>query len=246
MEDILLPNKPEFAKGERENEFIMTMGPFFHGYGHTVGNALRRVLLSSLPGAAVTAVKIQGATHEFAAIENVKEDVLEIILNLKKLRLKCHSDEPVKISLKAKGQKTVTAKDFEKNSDVEIVNKDLVIATLTEKAATFEMEVTVEKGRGYVPTEERGEEKPELGTIAVDALFSPIRSVGYKVEDMRVGQVTNYDKLTLTVETDGSVDAEEAVRHAAKILVDHFSILMNGSAEESSADEDEEDEDDEE
>ncbi len=225
MEDILLPSKVEIAPGERENESVLTMEPFFHGYGHTVGNALRRVLLSSLPGAAVVAVKIKNAQHEFSAIPNVKEDVLEIILNLKQLRLKLYSDEPVKIHLSVKGEKNVTAKDFEANSDVEIVNKSMHIATLTDKSAELEMEVTVAKGRGFVPTEERGKERGELGTIAVDALYSPIRSVGYKVDDVRVGQITNYDKLTLNIETDGSISAEEAIRQSAKVLMDHFGLL---------------------
>lgn len=225
MEDILLPKKPELSSGDRDNEYVMTMGPFFHGYGHTVGNALRRVLLSSLPGAAVTSVKIKGASHEFDTLEDVKEDVLEIILNLKQLRLKMFSEEPVTLTLKKKGQGAVTAGDIAKNSDVEVVNGDLVLANLTDKSAEMEMEITVAKGRGYVPTEERLEEKNEIGVIAIDSLFSPIRSVGYKVEDMRVGQITNYDKLTLTIETDGTVDAEEAVRQSAKILMDHFSIV---------------------
>lgn len=226
MEDILLPSKIEITPGERENESMLVMEPFFHGYGHTVGNALRRVLLSSLPGAAVTAVKIKGASHEFSALPNVKEDVLEIILNLKQLRLKVFSDEPVRLNLSVKGEKKVTAKDIEKNSDVEVVNPGLHVATLTDKSAELEMEITVAKGRGYIPTEERGkDQRGELGTIAVDALYSPIRSVGYKVDDVRVGQITNYDKLTLTIETDGTVSAEEAIRRSAKILIDHFGLL---------------------
>lgn len=225
MEDILLPNKPEITSGENENEYVMTMGPFFHGYGHTVGNALRRVLLSSLPGAAVTAVKITGASHEFDTLEDVKEDVLEIILNLKQLRVKMFSEEPVTLTLKKKGQGAVTAGDIEKNSDVEVVNPKLVLANLSDKSTELEMEITVAKGRGYVPTEKRLEEKNDIGTIAIDSLYSPIRSVGYKVEDMRVGQVTNYDKLTLTIETDGTVTADEAVRQGSKILLNHFSIV---------------------
>lgn len=230
MEDILLPSKIEIRPGEREHESVLVMEPFFHGYGHTVGNALRRVLLSSLTGAAVTAVKIKGASHEFQAIPDVKEDVLEIILNLKQLRMKVFSDEPVKLRLYAKGEKKVTAKDIEKNSDVEIMSGGLHIATLTSKDAELEMEITVAKGRGYVPTEERGKDRGELGVIAVDALYSPIRSVGYKVEDVRVGQITNYDKLTLTIETDGTVDAEEAIRQSAKILIDHFALLASMNA----------------
>ncbi len=225
MEDILLPSKIEITPSGRDNESMLVMEPFFHGYGHTVGNALRRVLLSSLQGAAVIAVKIKGASHEFQAIPNVKEDVLEIILNLKQLRLKVYSDEPVKLTLHAKGEKKVTGKDIMANSDVEVANPNLHIATLTDKSGELEMEITVAKGRGYVPTEERGKDKAELGTIAIDALYSPIRSVGYKVDDVRVGQVTNYDRLTLTIETDGTVDADEAVRSSAKILIDHFALL---------------------
>jgi DNA-directed RNA polymerase subunit alpha len=235
MEDILLPSKIEIVPGERDNESVLTMEPFFHGYGHTVGNALRRVLLSSLQGAAVTAVKIKGASHEFQAIPNVKEDVLEIILNLKQLRLKVFSDEPVKLTLHAKGDKKVTGKDIAPNSDVEVANPNLHIATLTDKSAELEMEITVAKGRGYVPTEERGKDRGELGTIAVDALYSPIRSVGYRVEDVRVGQITNYDKLTLTIETDGTVDADEAIRQSAKILIDHFALLSGVNAGEAPA-----------
>ena len=230
MEDILLPSKIEIVPSDRDNESILVMEPFFHGYGHTVGNALRRVLLSSLQGAAVTAVKIKGASHEFQAIPNVKEDVLEIILNLKQLRLKVYSDEPVKLTLHAKGDKKVTGKDIQANSDVEIANPGLHIATLTDKTGELEMEITVAKGRGYVATEERGKERGELGTIAVDALYSPIRSVGYKVDDVRVGQVTNYDKLTLNIETDGTVDADEAIRQSAKILIDHFALLTTLNA----------------
>lgn len=240
MEDILLPSKIEIIPGERDNESVLVMEPFFHGYGHTVGNALRRVLLSSLQGAAVIAVKIKGGSHEFQALPNVKEDVLEIILNLKQLRLKVYSDEPVKLTLHAKGEKKVTGKDIAPNSDVEVANPGLHIATLTDKSAELEMEITVAKGRGYVPTEERGKERGELGTIAVDALYSPIRSVGYRVEDVRVGQITNFDKLTLTIETDGTVDADEAVRSSAKILIDHFALLAGvnaGSASSAKAEE---------
>ena len=168
---------------------------------------------------------------EFQAIPDVKEDVLEIILNLKRLRFKCYSDEPVKLTLSVKGEKEVTAADIDKNSDVEVVTKKLHIATLTSKKAELEMEITVAKGRGYVPTEERSKEKAELGTIAVDALYSPIRNVGYKVDDVRVGQITNFDKLTLIIETDGTIAAEEAVRQSAKMLISHFELLAQFGGE---------------
>lgn len=225
MENILLPNVIKFEKGERPNEGILIVEPCFHGYGTTLGNALRRVLLSSLPGAAVTAVKIKGVTHEFQAIDNVKEDVLEIILNLKSLRMKVHTDDPIMLHLKAEGKKSVTAKDIDANADVEIINPEFKIATLTDEKAEFEMELVVQKGRGYSPTEERNAENAVIGMIAIDALFSPIRNVGYRVEDTRVGEITNYDKLIMNIETDGSLTAEEAVKESTKILMDHFRLL---------------------
>lgn len=231
MESILLPSKIRFTKGERPNEGILTVEPCTQGYGTTLGNAMRRVLLSSLPGAAVTAVKIKGVDHEFSTIAHVKEDALEIILNLKALRMKLHSEEPVKLTLTAKGEKTITAKDFSKNADVEIVNTDMVIATLTDKSAAFEMEVTIGPGRGYRSTEERIKEKLELGTIAIDALYSPVMNVSYKVEATRVGEKTDYDKLILNVETDGSMDALDACQRAVAILLDHFNLLKDISYE---------------
>lgn len=237
MENILLPSTIKFEPGTRPNEGVLVVEPCFHGYGTTLGNALRRVLLSSLPGAAVTAVKIKGGTHEFQAIPNVKEDVLEVILNLKGLRLKCFSEEPVKLTVKVKGAKTVTAGDIEPNSDVEIVNPDLKIATVTDDGGTFEAELTVGRGRGYVPTEERTGEVNDIGTIAIDSLYSPVRNVGYRVENTRVGEITNYDKLVMTIETDGTITPEEAVNASAKVLIDYFSILLQNPAatEEASA-----------
>lgn len=227
MESLLLPSKIRFVKGERPNEAVLTVEPCLQGYGTTIGNALRRVLLSSLHGAAVTAVKIKGADHEFSTVPNVKEDVLEIILNLKGLRLKCHSEEPVKLLLNVKGEKTITAKDFSKNADVEIMNPEMVIATLTDKGANFEMEVTVAQGRGYRTTEERIKEKLDLGTIAIDALYNPAINVSYKVEATRLGEKTDYDKLILTVETDGTVDPIDACKSAVSILLDHLNLLKD-------------------
>lgn len=226
MENILLPSTIKFEQGTRPNEGVLVVEPCFHGYGTTLGNALRRVLLSSLPGASVTAVKIKGVTHEFQALTNVKEDVLEIILNLKGLRLKCFSQEPVKLTLKVKGAKTVTAGDIDANSDVEIVNPEMKIATVTDDGGTFEVELTVGRGRGYIPTEQRTGESNDIGTIAIDSLYSPVRNVGYRIENTRVGEITNYDKLVMTIETDGTITPEEAVKESAKILIDYFSILL--------------------
>jgi DNA-directed RNA polymerase subunit alpha len=237
MESLLLPSKIRYAAGERANEGVLTVEPCSPGYGTTIGNALRRVLLSSLPGAAVTAVKIKGVDHEFSSMKGVKEDVLEVILNLKTLRLQLHSQEPVKLHLSVTGEKTVTAADFEKNADVEIVNPELVLATLTEKATTLEMEVTVAPGRGYRTTEERVKEKLELGNIAIDALYSPVLSVSYKVDATRVGEKTDYDKLVLKVETDGTINPDEAIRQAVAILLDHFNLLTTLDASVSAAEE---------
>lgn len=226
MEDILLPSKIELTPGETDHMATLVVEPCYYGYGTTLGNALRRVMLSSLPGAAVTAVKIKGVQHEFSGMDGVKEDVLELILNLKEIRLRVFSDEPVRLKLSVKGEKEVTAGDIEKSSDVEIVNPDAHIATLTDKKSELEMEIFVEKGRGYVPVEERGDEKPELGMIAVDAIYTPVREVGYKVESARVGEVTNYDKLVMTIETDGTITPQDALDQSVRILLDQFGTLI--------------------
>ncbi len=210
MENIQLPKKVAFEE-LGQNKYRVTMEPLYPGYGVTLGNSLRRILLSSLPGAAVTAVKIRGVDHEFSTIPNVKEDVIEIILNLKQLRMKVHTDQPVKLEMKVKGEKAVTAADFKKNSDVEIVNPGLHLATLDNKSAELDMEVTVNTGRGYVPVEQRENEKLEIGVIAVDAIYTPMKSVNYDIRNVRVGQITNYDGLILTLETDGTVKGKDAI-----------------------------------
>jgi len=227
MENILLPSNVSIEPGSKENEANLIVEPCFHGYGTTVGNALRRVLLSSLVGAAITSVKIKGFTHEFQAIPNVKEDVLQVILNMKQVRVRMHTDEPVKLKLNVSGKKVVKAGDIEANADVEVVNPDLEILTLTDAAAGIDMELIAERGRGFSPTEERDTTENELGTIAIDALFSPIRNVSYNVEETRVGEITNYDKLILTIETDGTITPEKAVEDATKTLMDYFSIIKN-------------------
>lgn len=226
MEMFLLPSKVEYIDTDKENVSQVVIEPCYFGYGATIGNSLRRVLLSSLPGAAVTAVKIEGVEHEFSAKDGLKEDVLEVLLNLKRLRLKVFSDEPVKLHLKAKGKKVVTAKDIKKNSDVEIVNPDLEIAHLTATKSKLDMEIVVNKGRGYVPKEEKTEEKEDVNMMVIDSIYSPVLNVGYKVEDVRVGQITDYDKLTLTVETDGTITPKEAVQQATGILMDYLKTLL--------------------
>jgi len=230
MEEILLPSKIELTPGKDERNATLTVEPCWHGYGTTLGNALRRVMLSSLPGAAVTAVKIKGASHEFAGLPGVQEDVLELMLNLKMLRMRLFTDEPVRLTLKVKGEKEVTAADIEAVSDVEIVNPDLHLATLTDKKAELEMEIFVGRGRGYVPVEERSKEKPELGMIAVDAVYSPVREVGWKVENVRVGQITNFDKLIMAIETDGTITPQEALDQSLRIILDHFNLILTRGA----------------
>lgn len=226
MEQISLPQKPRVIKQEG-NRVVFEIKPCYPGYGVNIGNSLRRVILGSLPGAAITAVKIKGVTHEFSTIPYVLEDVVQIILNLKEIRIKLYSEEPVTVSLKVKGEKDVRASDIEITSDVEIVNKNAHIATLTDKKAELEMEIRLEKGRGYVSVEQRVKEKLEIGMIAVDAIFSPVRKISYEVEDMRVGERTDYNRLVFDIETDGSITAQEALTQAAKILSDHFNMLSS-------------------
>ncbi|MBI4053698.1 MAG: DNA-directed RNA polymerase subunit alpha [Candidatus Doudnabacteria bacterium] len=230
MEAIPLPKNCKFIE-EQGNKSVFVLEPCYPGYGVTIGNAIRRVLLSSLPGAAVTAIKIKGVDHEFSTIPNVKEDVVEIILNIKQLCLKSHSQEPVRVSLKAKGEKKVTAAMIEKNDQIEIVHPDLHIATLDGKGAELDMELNVEQGRGYVTVEAREDERMEIGMIAIDAIFTPIRNVNFSVENVRVGKMTNYDKLTMHIVTNGTITGREALDAAARIAVDHFQLLLKENFE---------------
>ena len=206
------------------NRGIFEIGPLSPGYGVTLGNSLRRVLLSSLEGAAITSVKIEGATHQFSTLPKVTEDVVEIILNLKTLRFISKSEDPVTLKLNAKGPKNVTAQDFTENSNCQIVNTEAHLATIG-KGGSINMEIIVVKGRGYVPVEKRKDEKLPIGTISVDSIFTPVKKVHYEVENTRVGGMTNFDKLTMEITTDGSLDPDEALQTAAKILLEHFSLI---------------------
>ena len=194
----------------------------FAGYGLTMGNALRRALLSSLPGVAVTEFNVRNVQHEFSTLPGIKEDVVEISLNLKKLRFKMHTDEPQVLALKAKGEKTVLAKDIEMNSMVEVANPNEEIATLTSKDAELYMEIKIEKGLGYLPVDLRKGGRLAIGTVAVDAIFTPVQRVNYNIENMRVGERTDYDRLRIEIETDGTISPSAALRKAANILKDHF------------------------
>ncbi len=233
MKHIPLPKKFTVEESVKGKKAKVVIEPCFSGYGLTLGNALRRVLLSSLPGGAVNAVKIKGVQHEFSSIDNVSEDVVDIILNLKQLRVKVYGNESVSLKLKVKGEKKITAGDFELSSDAEIINKDLIIATQNDKDAEFEMEIVVSKGVGYVPTEDRVKtEKAEIGFILVDSIFTPVVAVGLEVEAARVGQKTDFDRIVLDVETDGTITPEEAVQKSAEILVNQFTWIMDGGMKE--------------
>ncbi len=195
----------------------------YAGYGLTVGNALRRALLSSLPGAAVTEIKIKNVPHEFSTLLGLKEDIVELALNFKKLRFRMHIDEPQVLALKVKGEMIVTAGDIETNSNVEIVDPDAILGTLTAKDAELDIEVKVERGLGYVPVESRKTEgRLPIGTIAVDAIFTPVEKVNYTIEDMRVGDRTDYNRLRLEITTDGTVSPSFALQKASNILKEHF------------------------
>lgn len=232
---ISLPQKVTFKKiGENSEQAII--GPCHPGYGITIGNALKRVLLSSLEGGAVYAVKIKGVQHEFSAIPNVLEDVVEIILNLKQLNFNIHTNEGVKITLEAKGKKELKAKDIKTTSDVEIVNPDAHIATLTSSKAEIKIDLFIKKGQGYWPVEDRTEEE-EIGVIAVDSFFGPIEKVGLKIENTRVEQMTNYENIILDIQTNGTITPADALNKATKILIDQFNAVygeIGGAKEEKS------------
>ena len=227
---ITVPHTPRVISKEGAKAVIEVEG-LYPGYGMTLGNALRRVLLSSLEGAAVTVVKIKGVSHEFSTIPSVMEDVVQILLNIKRLRFTMHTGEPQKVTIKVQGERAVTAEDIETPSQVVVMNPTAHIATLTDKKAMFEVELTIEKGFGYVPVETRHSEKMEVGTVAVDAIFTPIRKINYEVENMRVGDRTDYNRLRFMIETDGTISPEDAFTKGAQILVEQFKELSSFSGE---------------
>jgi len=227
--NIILPKQPKIIK-KGNNHSMFEIDGCYPGYGMTLGNVFRRVLLSSLPGSAITTVRIKGASHEFSTLPNVLEDVIHIILNLKKIRFKINSEEflPIKVSLKVNGEKKITSKNIKTGPEIEVINKEIHIATLTSKTAKLEMEIEVDKGLGYVVAEQKGKDKLAIGTIAVDSIFSPIERVNYEVQNMRVGDRTDFNRLRLDIETDGSITPEEAFNKAVNILIDHFKIFIKG------------------
>lgn len=227
MQHILLPSTIECQATDRPEVANVVITPCHQGYGTTLGNSLRRVLLSSIPGAAVEAIKIDGVQHEFSAVEGVQEDVIEIMLNIKQLAVKSFSDEPVRLTLHKKGKGVATAANFEKNADIEIFNPDLKIATVTDDKKEFVMEVIIGRGLGYVPASKKDSKNLDLGTVMVDSFYSPVKDVGYSIENTRVGDITDYEKLTLTIETNGTITPQDALKEATHILIDHFNTVLN-------------------
>ncbi len=225
--ELIKPNKLNVEAGtDSKREATVVAEPLERGFGLTLGNALRRILLSSLQGAAVTSVHIDGVLHEFSSIPGVREDVTDIVLNIKSIGLRMNGDGPKRMRLRADGPGEVTAGRIETGHDIEIMNPDLVLCTL-DKGAKLNMEFTVESGKGYVPASQNRPEDAPIGLIPVDALYSPVRKVSYKVEHSRVGQVTDYDKLSMQIETNGAVTPEDAVALAARILQDQLQLFIN-------------------
>ena len=226
MEYTFLSKNVNIKKvSEDQARGVFEINNLYAGYGITLGNALRRILLSSLPGAAITQIKIKGVKHEFSTVPGVLEDVIDIMLNFKKVRLTFFAEEPQVLTIKKKGEGAVTAGDISKSAQIEVVNPDLHLATLTTKNAEFEVELTVEKGLGYSPAETRKSEKLPVGSIALDAIFTPVQTVNFQVDNMRVGDRTDFNKLTLIIETDKTISPSRALHKAANILKDHLDII---------------------
>lgn len=222
--EILLPSKPRVIE-ETEFSGVFEIDGLYPGYGHTLGNSLRRIILSSLPGAAITSVKIDGVSHEFSTIEGVKEDVIMILINLKKVRLKITGDEPQEITLSAKGPKVLSAKDIKTPGQVEILNGDQHIVEITGHNA-INISMTVQRGLGYATREELQKDKVEVGSILLDSIFTPVRRVNYEVEDMRVGDKTDHNRLRIMIETDGSITAREALENAIEIMIKQLQAVI--------------------
>src|SRR6187401_2102254 len=225
-QELIKPNKVKFQTSGSKTKATVVAEPLERGYGLTLGNALRRVLLSSLRGAAVTAVQIDGVLHEFSSIPGVREDVTDIVLNIKEIAIKMDGDDAKRMVVRKQGPGTVVAGDIQTVGDVEILNPDHIICTLDE-GAEIRMEFTVDTGKRYVPADRNRAEDAPIGLIPVDSLYSPVKKVSYKVENTREGQVLDYDKLTMTLETDGSITGEDAVAFAARILQDQLNVFVN-------------------
>ena len=228
---ILLPSKPKVISEEGVSGVYEIEG-LYPGYGHTLGNSLRRIILSSLPGVAVTSVKITGVSHEFSVMDGVKEDVITILLNLKKIRMRFATEEAQTISLKIKGEKVVTAGDLILPGQVEVLNPDQIIATITSKNTELEMEITAEKGLGFVSKEMLEKNRVDIGTISMDGIFTPIRRASYEVENMRVGDRTDFNKLKIAIETDGTISPKDALTQSIEIMINQLKAIVGFKEEE--------------
>jgi DNA-directed RNA polymerase subunit alpha len=222
---IIMPSKPRVVL-EEGNKGVFEIDGLSPGYGHTLGNSLRRIILSSLPGASVTSIKIDGISHEFSTIDGIKEDVIIMILNIKKIRFKIASEESQTVTLSVKGPKKITAQDIKTSGQVEILNPDLYLAEITGKV-NLNIEIKIEKGLGFIPKEILQKEKVEIGTIAVDAIFTPIRRVSYEVENMRVGDKTNHNRLRISIETDGTLTPREALSRSIEIMINQLKAIVD-------------------
>lgn len=229
--NVVLPSKPKIIK-EEDFKGVYEIDGLYPGYGHTLGNSLRRIILSSLPGAAITGIKINGVSHEFSAIDGIKEDVITIILNLKRVRIQLNSDEPVTATLKIKGPKDVTAADIKLPGQAEILNPETPIASITGKGVELDIEMTIEKGLGYVPKEVLQRDRVNIGQITLDATFTPIRRVNYEVENMRVGNRTDFNRLRIFIETDGTLTPNEALERSIGIMISQLKAIVGFKEEE--------------
>tara|TARA_Y100000310_G_scaffold345555_1_gene466515 strand:+ start:55591 stop:56547 length:957 start_codon:yes stop_codon:yes gene_type:complete len=229
--NVAPPSKPRIVSEEDESG-TYEIDSLYPGYGHTLGNSLRRIILSSLPGAAITSVKIEGVPHEFSTIAGIKEDVVTILLNLKKVRISMLTDDPQTLTLNIKGPKTVTASDLEVPGQATVLNPDQHIAEVTDKNASLSVELTLEKGLGYVSKEVLQQEKVDVGTIALDATFTPIRRVNYEVENMRVGDRTDFNRLRIFIETDGTLTPKEALERSIEIMINQLKSIVGFKEEE--------------
>lgn len=223
-QNINLPSKPKIIK-EEDNKGIYEIDGLYPGYGYTLGNSIRRIIISSIPGAAITSLSIEGVKHEFSTIEGIKEDVISLILNLKAINFTLHSDEPQKISLKIKGPKVVTAADLDVTSEVEVLNKDAYLCEITGKV-TLEMEMTIEKGIGYISKEQVEKERTAIGDIALDAAFTPVKRASYEVENMRVGDRTDHNRLRFFIETDGTISPKEVLEYSISLMIRQLQAVV--------------------
>jgi DNA-directed RNA polymerase subunit alpha len=229
--NIVLPSKPKIVSEEGVSGVYEIEG-LYPGYGHTLGNSLRRIILGSIPGVAITNVKIKGVAHEFSTIEGVKEDVITILLNLKKIRMRFSTDEAQTINLKIKGEKVVTAADLDLPGQVEVLNPEQIIATITSKSTELEMEITAEKGLGFVPKEMLEKNRVDIGSISLDGIFTPIRRASYEVENMRVGDRTDFNKLRIHIETDGTIAPVDALTSSIEIMINQLKAIVGFKEEE--------------